>query len=106
MVLELFCIILALYVLQKSYKRKRCKPDFNKKTVWITGASSGIGEYLAYEFSKHNAELILTARNLSELERVKSLCAHPEKVKVIKLDMTEFDTVQAVTKEVIEELEK
>ena len=45
---------------------------FNNKTIWITGASSGIGEALAVHLSKLNANLILTARRKDELERVKN----------------------------------
>ena len=45
------------------------------KVVWITGASSGIGEYLAYELSKYGCKLVLSARRKTELERVKENCA-------------------------------
>ena len=45
------------------------------KVVWITGASSGIGEYLAYELSKYGCKLVLSARRIDELERVKKNCA-------------------------------
>ena len=45
------------------------------KVVWITGASSGIGEYLAYELSKYGCKLVLSARRKGELERVKKNCA-------------------------------
>jgi short-subunit dehydrogenase len=38
------------------------------KTVWITGASSGIGEFLAYGMAHEGAKLILSARNEKELE--------------------------------------
>lgn len=47
---------------------------FRDKVVWITGASSGIGEALAYAFYKEGANLILSARRTSELERVMSEC--------------------------------
>ena len=45
---------------------------FRDKVVWITGASSGIGEALAYAFYREGAHLILSARRLAELERVKN----------------------------------
>ena len=45
------------------------------KVVWITGASSGIGEYLAYELVKYGCKLVLSARRKAELERVKDKCA-------------------------------
>jgi dehydrogenase/reductase SDR family protein 7B len=47
---------------------------FKDKIVWITGASSGIGEALAYEFAARGAYLILSGRNLKELERVNIKC--------------------------------
>ena len=45
------------------------------KVVWITGASSGIGEYLAYELVKYGCKLVLSARRKAELERVRKNCA-------------------------------
>lgn len=40
------------------------------KIIWITGASSGIGEALVYECAKQNAIIILSARREEELVRV------------------------------------
>lgn len=44
------------------------------KVVWITGASSGIGEELAYQLAALGARLVLSARRENELERVKRSC--------------------------------
>ena len=44
-------------------KRKLAKPDYKNKVVWITGASSGIGEALTYEFCRKGAKVIISARN-------------------------------------------
>ena len=40
---------------------------FGGKVVLITGGSSGIGEHLAYAFSRLGASLILSARRVSEV---------------------------------------
>jgi dehydrogenase/reductase SDR family member 7B len=65
--------------------------QFKDKTIWITGASSGIGEELARQLSKEGAFVILSARRAAELERVKaSLDTHMS--AVLPLDMSQPDT--------------
>lgn len=59
------------------------------KTIWITGASSGIGEGLAYELAKRNYNLILSARNVAELNKVKTNCG--SSVEILSFDLTDFD---------------
>ncbi len=48
---------------------------FSGKYAWITGASSGIGEALVYEFVKRGATVIISSNDLQGLERVKAGCA-------------------------------
>lgn len=42
------------------------------KVVVITGASSGIGKALAYEFGARKSKLVLAARNLTKLKAIVS----------------------------------
>lgn len=44
--------------------------NFKDKTVVITGASSGIGKALAYEFSSKGANVVLGARNADSLKAI------------------------------------
>ena len=66
---------------------------FTDKVVWITGASSGIGEALAYTMSAHGAKIILTSRRVDELERVKNACRHPDEVKIFPLDLSDIPSL-------------
>jgi short-subunit dehydrogenase len=63
-----------------------------KSVLWITGASSGIGEAVAKKYAKEGHLLILSARNIQELERVQRACANPENVRVLALDLTQSET--------------
>ena len=72
------------------------------KTAWITGASSGIGEALAYALSARGVRLILSARRLEELERVRSRCANADQHRSLPLDLAAFDA-EAVTQQALAE---
>lgn len=63
---------------------------FQGKVVWITGASSGIGEALAYEFARQGAQLVLSARRREALDRVRAACSHPQRHLVLPLDMSQI----------------
>ncbi|XP_017273589.1 dehydrogenase/reductase SDR family member 7 [Kryptolebias marmoratus] len=72
------------------------KPETKLKglVVWVTGASSGIGEELAYQLAKCGSRLILSARREEELQRVKQHCLDnsnlkDEDVLVLPLDLLE-----------------
>jgi short-subunit dehydrogenase len=74
---------------------------FINRIIWITGASSGIGESLAYALSKEGATLILSARREDELMRVQKLLAHPEKSRILTLDLENNASLESKTQEAI-----
>ncbi|MGB3465709.1 MAG: SDR family oxidoreductase [Cyclobacteriaceae bacterium] len=69
--------------------------------IWITGASSGIGEALALELSKKPVKLILSARRESELLRVRDSCLETGKaqIMVLPLDLADAESLPDKTKE-------
>ena len=69
----------------------RSEGIFQDKVVWITGASSGIGEALAVKFSQLGVRLILSSRREDELNRVFKNCSNPEKHLVLPMDMAKSE---------------
>jgi short-subunit dehydrogenase len=59
------------------------------KRVWITGASSGIGEALAYAFCRAGARVILSARREDELKRVQSQCGGEASARILSFDVAQ-----------------
>ncbi len=45
--------------------------NYKGKTVWITGASSGIGAELARQFASEGARVIISSHDAGELEGVR-----------------------------------
>ncbi|MEZ4736696.1 MAG: SDR family oxidoreductase [Caldilineaceae bacterium] len=71
--------------------------------AWITGASSGIGEALAYALSRQGMRLVLSARRIDELERVRQGCTNPDQHLSLPLDLTNFDA-EAATRQVLDQV--
>ncbi len=78
--------------------------SFKEKVVWITGATSGIGEALAYEFAGQGAKLVLSARRKDQLEAValRAKDKGASDVLVQTLDLADGTTLQPAADAVLE----
>lgn len=76
------------------------------QTVWITGASSGIGEALALRYAMDGTSLVLSARRKEELERVAGLCRDAglpaDQVLVLPLDVTDWESLPGAVQNVLD----
>jgi len=72
----------------------------DKETVLITGASSGIGEALAWVFAEHGHDMILVARSVDKLDQLADELAgeHDVMVSVRPADLSEPGSAQSLAK--------
>src|SRR5689334_461920 len=75
--------------------------DFKDRRVWITGASSGIGEALGLAFHNAGARLILSARREDELRRVQAACGGEPCTRVLPLDVADAQSLPEKTREAL-----
>ncbi len=67
--------------------------QFQDKTVWITGASSGIGKALAIAFSNAGAKIILSGRRVEALKEVAD--ALSTESLLIPFEVTDYAALQS-----------
>lgn len=76
--------------------------NFKDKVIWITGASSGIGEALALEFAKQGARLILSARREDELKRVGAQTKLPDlDLMILPFDLSDTSKASGLAAQVM-----
>ena len=81
--------------------------DFSNKVVVITGASSGIGEASAIEFSKRKSSVVLVARRKENLVSVaKNLTKYGNEVLVCQCDVSEWQEVEQMSRTVLDKFGK
>ncbi len=75
--------------------------NIQDKVIWLTGASSGIGEEMAYQLCEKGAKLILSARREEELNRVKNACkgSWAEQIKILPLDLSKSEELKSKANE-------
>ncbi|NQX97580.1 MAG: SDR family NAD(P)-dependent oxidoreductase, partial [Flavobacteriales bacterium] len=62
--------------------------NLSGKVIWITGASSGIGEAITYALAKENCKLVISSRRLDELNRVRNnIEIADENILVLPIDL-------------------
>ncbi|MFW5894117.1 MAG: SDR family oxidoreductase [Verrucomicrobiota bacterium] len=77
---------------------------FEKKAVWITGASSGIGEALAHAFAREEARLVISARDRDALDRVADNCLSrgaSEKPLALPFDLGMHEAIEPAAREAL-----
>ena len=75
---------------------------FSGKVVWITGASSGIGEALVYAFTKRGATVIASSNEPVELERVSGACkGYAGKIFCAPFDLSDTKDINKIAGEQI-----
>jgi short-subunit dehydrogenase len=77
--------------------------QFTNKIVWITGASSGIGEELAYQCAQKNAVVLLSSANKTKLEKVKNKCEELGGISyVVPFDLSIPEQIDAAVEKVLQ----
>jgi dehydrogenase/reductase SDR family member 7B len=75
---------------------------FANKVAWITGASSGIGESLVYEFVKRGAMVIASSNDPEGLARVKEACkSRSGMVTCVPFDLAATNGIEEIARQQI-----
>ena len=73
----------------------------NKKTIWITGASTGIGKALAIKFAENGWNVAASARRESLLKELNDI---NENIHSYPLDVTKIDDCKSTAQQIIKKL--
>ncbi len=84
------------------------KSYFDNKVVWITGASSGIGEALVNELAiKSSAKIILSSRNKDQLDAVAQKAGlEANRFTVLPMDLEDYKKMPDVVAEAVDRFGK
>eukprot|EP00602_Paraphysomonas_sp_CaronLab_P009734 CAMPEP_0185023794 /NCGR_PEP_ID=MMETSP1103-20130426/6416_1 /TAXON_ID=36769 /ORGANISM="Paraphysomonas bandaiensis, Strain Caron Lab Isolate" /LENGTH=266 /DNA_ID=CAMNT_0027556545 /DNA_START=78 /DNA_END=875 /DNA_ORIENTATION=+ len=106
------CVIIALFCRSDSDALLSLagpvpKDSFQDRVIWITGASSGLGEELALRFCKAGAKVIISARRENKLKAVAASCTGSKHdIFILPLDAVNATSHSVAYKSVIDKYGK
>ena len=74
---------------------------FENKIIWVTGASSGIGQEICKQLAEKDAIIILSARNSENLTEIKSNLKNNGKHFVLPLNLEKTETFKAAFDQIL-----
>lgn len=75
---------------------------FSNKVVWVTGASSGIGQEICRQIAASGASLVISSRNEKALEELKLQLKNADKHFILPLDLEKSENFADLAAKVIE----
>lgn len=102
-------VILAIIVRAQrkcSWDPRACPVKLNGKTAIVTGANTGIGKFIALDFARRGARVILAcrseARGTAALKEIKKLSGN-ENIHLRLVDTSSFNSVRKFAAQILEE---
>ena len=73
------------------------------QVIWLTGASSGMGEALAYQLAAKGGKLILSARREAELQEVAQKCRRQgvTEIQILPIDLTQSEILRSKAEQAV-----
>ncbi len=97
-----------VFLVNRNKDQKTTNEMLTKKLCVITGATSGVGFETAKELVKHNASLVLVARNKHKAETVKNtlLAANTVPIDIVITDFSNLADVKKASEEILSKYNK
>ncbi|MEC8832515.1 MAG: SDR family oxidoreductase [Bacteroidota bacterium] len=71
------------------------------KTIWVTGASSGIGKSLVMALGSYSCNIIISSRREDELIKVKEECGNMDNISILPLDLNNHKGMEAIAQQAV-----
>lgn len=81
--------------------------DLTGKVAIVTGTSRGLGQYFGRALARAGADLVITSRNISSLDKFKEeIESMGRKALPVELDVRDYDSIQRMVEKAYEEYGK